>query len=145
MNKVLAGLSSVAVIGATLVAMVIGKTVGGAAVEGYTESRKKDGLEQAIALAAEQAQGNLPMKLDEQTSLTKVSASGTEILYINELSGVEKGSITREALQTYAADINTRACAAGTRKLLDAGGTMTYVYVDKASSEFGRLTLSKAS
>lgn len=129
-----------------LVAMGLGKSVGEAALGGVTESRKKQTIEQALIVTAEQVRSSLPLQLDPQTTLVDVSARGTEIVYLHRISGMDAREVTDEHLSGFAESLNTRTCdMAQTRVLLDAGGTMTYAYRDDEERVIGRISLDKAS
>lgn len=146
MKKILGVLGSIAGFAFVLVAMVIGKTAGRAAVDGYTAQRTENTIEKALVASAEQVRPSLPIQVDAQTQLYDVRVSGTEIVYLQRITGISASDVTQDQLSTFAGQLNTRTCSnATTSKLLNAGGRMTYAYVDGAGQTVGYISLDKAS
>ena len=144
MKKLFAVLGSIGGVVVMLIAMVFGKVLGRAAVEGVTDRRGD--VESALRTAVAQMQPQLPMQLDADTRLVAVRAVGTEIQYQHVLSNADVRNVTHEQLVAFGEQLRTRVCnELKTGPLLKAGGTMAYLYRDGQGQDIGTIRVRSAN
>ena len=96
-----------------------------------------DDLEYKIAEATHQMQGQLPMRVDDVTTLTAVRHEGTNIIYEmsvdRELSADELQTATG---QMQASNQSNMCGQPPTLELIRMGASLTHRYTDKAGHHF---------
>lgn len=100
-------------------------------------SKPGDDLEYQIAEATHQLERQLPMRVDDVTTLTGVRHEGTNIIY--EMS-IDR-ELAPEDLQSapgqmQASNQNTICTQPATQQLIRMGASLTHRYTDKAGHHF---------
>lgn len=126
-----------------------------AITEEYSEARPQtlpggeiagDDLQSQMRLLESRMTGLLPMMVDEDTRLDSVSASGDRFSFhytLAETSGDELDNGVFSALMQKS--MSEHACSEpGLRRLLSAGGTLEFVYVDRDATPVARFALTSA-
>lgn len=94
-------------------------------------------LPRQIAAGVAEARPQLPIRVDDITTMTGISAAGTRILYDMRLDAdIEAADIpgARAEQQAY---LERAACEArDTRQMIDAGATLAYRYTDRNGDQF---------
>ena len=91
--------------------------------------------------AARQANAQLPLRVDEVTTITSIVADGTAVIYNIRVDtdAASVPAVTRERIETAA---RASACArADMRQTMAMGGAYTYVWSDRAGREYLRFRI----
>lgn len=89
--------------------------------------------------------GQLPLRIDEITTLRSVAADGPELTYLND---VEVDAAGLSADQNEDLIETTRAYVCGQplmRAAVSAGSSYRYIWFDRTGAEFNRLTIERCA
>lgn len=141
----LSALKTVGVIGLGLLAIVlakgVGALIGSASVDQFSEGYREGASSRALAVgldkAVRQLKSQVPVQVDEITTLRDAMATSNEIIYLMEVSqdfSTTDLVVVKAQLQTQN---QKNVCDnAGTRQLVAAGGKMTWRYLDAGGDTF---------
>lgn len=129
-------------------AIVFGNVIS-SAWEHQSEQEIREQAIAALADAALEMQKELPMQLDEFTTLEKANVNELDITYSNRLA-LDASSLTQEQLSeiesNIRSDVELRACYnTDMQPLFDAGVTYYYEYYDEYNSPVAYVSLDKSS
>jgi hypothetical protein len=114
------------------VVVLIGMKVGWSMLGGGTAD-----VPAQIAQGVVEARRQLPMRVDEITTITDISSEGTRIIYGMRIDldiPTDQIPQARTAQQT---DVTRTACATPQpRQMIDAGATLVYRYTDRSGDRF---------
>lgn len=94
-------------------------------------------LPRQIEAGIAEARRQLPLRVDDMTTMTAINASGTQIVYEMRIDGdipTAGIALARAEQQRY---VERAACErAATRGMIDAGATLAYRYTDSSGDGF---------
>ncbi|HEV2867111.1 MAG TPA: hypothetical protein VGX37_11415 [Allosphingosinicella sp.] len=99
--------------------------------------QKESSLEYQIAAAIHQISPQLPMRVDDVTTLTAITHEGTNIIYAMAIDQDLPASEIENARSQMQVSNQTALCAQEmTLRLIRMGATMTHRYTDKSGDRF---------
>ncbi|HEX8364691.1 MAG TPA: hypothetical protein VF603_05340 [Allosphingosinicella sp.] len=125
-------------IGAGIVVLIAMKTCHSLVTGGVGSDRPASvDLPRQIAAGVAEARTHLPVRLDDVTTMTGITAAGTTIIYDMRLeTDIATADIpaARADQQRY---IDSAACETpDTRRMIDGGATLAYRYTDPSGDRF---------
>lgn len=94
-------------------------------------------LPSQIAAGVAQVRSQLPIRVDEITTMTAISAAGTQVLYDMRLDIDIEATDLAAASAEQQAYADRAACEErDTRRLIEAGAALTYRYTDRNGDQF---------
>ena len=107
----------------------IGREVGKSTVESYELGRQEGALEAGIQKAAAKIRPQLPVRVDEDTTMIGVVAAGKNIIYQMSVSTDIPEARIHEAQAEMQRTVALNVCQnEKTKALVEAGATMSYAY-----------------
>jgi hypothetical protein len=104
---------------------------------GYSETSASAQLRAGLEEAARQMRPQLPMQVDQITTLVGVITAGNRIMYTMTLSEDIPSREIAEATRNIQSHNVERVCGSQqTRRLIEAGGEMAYQYTDASGDAF---------
>jgi hypothetical protein len=98
-----------------------------------------------VAAAVDELRAELPMRVDDLTTLTRIRAEGTRFVYEMTVSRDIPADQVENARQVLQRQNQANLCSnADTRPFLDAGGSMRHVYTDPNGDRFETLVTACA-
>ena len=122
----------------------IGKYVGKTAVKEYQQGKASAVIEEAMAAAAKQMRPQLPMKVDEITTLQSVMSSGRLLIY-NYTIELKKAEIDHAAFMSQMKN-NLRTNVCEQKSMAEAikyGGEYMYSYIGADGIRIGEFKIGK--
>ena len=117
----------------------IGQFVGKSAVDSYQEGKRQGVIEKALELAAKEAVKQLPIQVNENTTLWTVVSSGKTLIYHHRLS-LNKSEVDFEKMRE---NIRNNVCQQKDMKyVLDQGGNYAYSYMSSDGLLVGEITIT---
>lgn len=143
-NKIIVALS---VIGAILIYVVaggVGRFLGGSVADNYESSRQNTAIAEAQAQVAAEMRKQLPLKVDEFTTLQTVLSVGPTIIY-SYVIDIQYDEIEREAFSDdIFKQLKFNVCQeTNMLSVMSAGGIYTYTYASADGKSLGSYTLNK--
>lgn len=134
-------------IGLILVALMassIGKIVGKSATQSYYESKSEGQVEKAQELAAIELRKQLPLKVDEYTTLQNALSSGTYLIYHYILSLDASEIDIASFTNGMTSKLRGNVCGSdGMSKVIKAGGSYIYQYVSRDGISVAEIKFDK--
>jgi hypothetical protein len=136
----------IGIIFVALIASSIGKIAGKSATQSYYNSKSEGQIEKAQEFAAAEFRKQLPVKVDEYTTLQNVFSAGATLIYHYILSAnssdIEKQSFTSE----MTGKLNGNVCGNNEMsKVIKAGGSYVYQYVSQDGVSVAEIKFDKQS
>jgi hypothetical protein len=127
-----------------IIAMIIGAVAGKTAVRAAFAPDVKS--EKFLSRIAEKTNEGLPMMVDSETQLLNTTAAPALFTYHYKLVNVRAAELDLAALDSILGQqVRSGSCSnADTRKILDAGVTMRYSYVDRDGGPVADLDVTAA-
>jgi hypothetical protein len=87
--------------------------------------------------------GQLPMRIDEITTLRSVAADGPQLTYLNDVE-VDGEGLTAEQSEALMATTRDYVCSQPLmRAAVSAGSSYRYIWFDRSGAEFNRMTIDR--
>ena len=123
----------------------VGRTVGETTVENYQEGKQEAFLEKGQAMAAEEIRKQLPMRIDEITTLQSVLSAGKALIYNYRMSLKKSDLDTNEFIAKMTENLAHNVCQQKQmRNILNLGGNYKYVYMGADGLLIGDITITLA-
>lgn len=121
------------------------KQQGESAVESSREGKRQGGVEEVQGMAARELRKQLPMQIDETTTLQSALGVGKTLIYYyrisQEKSAIDNDSFIVETRETLRQDICQKK---PTRSILNIGGLYNYVYLSSDGFMIGEITIKSS-
>lgn len=143
-----AGLALVALL-ALVLAKGIGTFIGRLTTDrfsaGYQEAATDNAIKTGLAQAVAQLRTQVPIHVDEITILRDAFSTEREIIYITELNAdLESAHVAEVRTQLEQQNARNVCADSSMRKLIEAGGIMTWQYTVNSGERF-KVSVSKCS
>lgn len=93
--------------------------------------------------AAKRFNATLPSKVDEATTLDRVSADGVTLIYHYTVN-VLRAQLRPGALEAFKPTVKSKVCAAADmRSIISVGGSYRYLWNDRAGQPIGELLVDR--
>lgn len=127
-----------------LFASSIGKIVGRSTTQNYFDSKRDGQIEKAQEFAAAELRKQLPMKVDEYTTLQNALSSGKTLVY-HYVIAADAIDVDNQSFRTEVNEIlNKNVCGSeGMLKVIRAGGSYVYQYVSQDGASIAQFRFDK--
>ncbi len=124
----------------------IGRFVGKSAIENYQQGKMQGAVEKAQEMAAEQIRKQLPIQVDEGTTLYNVMVSGKTLIYQYRMKRY-KNRIDLDSFHSeMVAMLKHNVCnEKGMRWGIDNGGSFVYYYIGLDGLLIDEITINSSS
>lgn len=121
----------------------IGQFVGKSAVESYQEGKQQGVIEKAVEMAAVEIRKQLPIQIDEITTLQTVMSAGKTLIYTYRLSRKKSDMDIDYFIANKRENLKSNVCQQkGMKSILDKGGNFTYSYLSSDGLYIGEITIT---
>lgn len=123
----------------------IGRFVGKSAVESYQEGKQQGVIEKAAEMAAVELRKQLPIQIDEITTLQTVVSAGKTLIYHHRLS-LKKSDVDIDYfIAKMRENLKNNVCQQKQMKsILDKGGNYAYSYLSADGLFIGEITITSS-
>ena len=121
----------------------IGRFVGKSAVESYQEGKQQGVIEKAVEMAAVELRKQLPIQIDEITTLQTVISVGKTLIYQYRLSRKKSDIDIDYFIENKRENLSSNVCQQnGMKSILDKGGKFTYSYLSSDGLYIGEIKVT---
>jgi hypothetical protein len=122
----------------------IGKMVGRTAVEKYQQGKIEGTIEKAQELAAKHLRKQLPLKVDEITTMQNVVSVGKNLTYFYTMDRKKSDPSLSQFIRKMTPNIIKNVCGQKDMALsIKYGGSFTYSYMGSDGLSIGSIKISK--
>lgn len=112
-------------------------------IETFTAQRKREIIACINAQAARDARGQLPVQLDEITTLEAISASGTVLTYRYRVAK-DVSEIAPAVVERLGASVREKVCKSeDMRSAIQMGGSYAYAWIDRSGKPIHQLQIDR--
>lgn len=124
----------------------IGRFVGKSAIENYQQGKMQGAVEKAQEIAAEQIRKQLPIQVDEVTTLYNVMVSGRALIYQYRMKRYKDRIDLDNFHSEMLAMLKYNVCnEKGMRWGIDNGGSFVYYYIGLDGLLIDEITINSSS
>ena len=131
MKRILAYVAGgIALLGIWALSGEIGRFIGRSAIEGYNQGKQEGAVERAVKHAVHELRNQLPMQVDEATTLLRVASAGKALIYHYRLSSAKRDMDLTHFHAIMASDLISNVCQhEDMRYMMEMGANYRYVYM----------------
>jgi hypothetical protein len=120
----------------------IGRFIGRSAMESYVQGRQEGGVEKVLELAVHEIRKQLPMQIDEATTLQNVMSVGNAFYYYYHLSYLKSDIDAEYFREAMTRNLRSNACQhQDMRYAIDMGAEYKYIYMSADGLVIDEITI----